>query len=90
MNFFRFFSNLRIFFCVLKKRLSHEILICFRKRTKPYTQEVSGQSVDPIRKYDSNIFRSTGFLKIRKNLYVFDQIDKSIFAKKNLRCRFFC
>ena len=58
MNFSIFFSNFRNFFFSFEKTMkNHEIQICFRKKGTHYTQEVSGYSIETIRKYDSNIFR---------------------------------
>ena len=52
-DFFLIFN----FFFSYKKRSSHEIWICFRKKTRHYTQEAAGYTIETIRKYDSNIFR---------------------------------
>ena len=94
MNFFRFFLILEIFFFGFGKTIkSHEIWICFRKKSTHYTKEV----LDNRSKWFANttqlFFDKRCFQKLKKNwknLYVFGQIDKSICAKKKLRYRFFC
>ena len=66
MNFFRFFLICEFFFLVLKKRLSHEIWIWFRKKTTYYTQKISG-FVNTTQRF----FDKRGFQKLERNLKKF-------------------
>ena len=58
MNVSDFFPIFEFFFFSFEKMIKTlEIWIFFYKKIAHYAQEVSGESIEKIRKYDLNIFR---------------------------------
>ena len=93
MNFIRFFSNLRIFFLVLKKRLNVTKYACiFAKRLHTTLKKFLDNRSRRFANTTQIFFDKRGFQKLEKNwksLFVSGKIDESILAKKKLRYPFF-
>ena len=84
MNFFRFFSNLRIFFIVLKKRSKvTKFGYVFAKRFRTILKKFLDNRSKRFANTDQTFFDKRGFQILLKNLKKFICIDKSILAKKS-------